>query len=233
MADVARAYFTLETKPISEPQLLELAHDLFRELDQAAGDLLPFEDYGLFLSVEEGSLKGSGRAWAVGSALVSGLALFGDFVGGVREANSLGKTVGDRVVAAAENYLGDRFVSRKYQRSDSGDIAALERLFVKVRDREMSPEDATEEAMRILRRGGGYIPADAEREIKEALARIEKHPEQLNLELERTDASEPEREPSRSRGPRNPPLPTQPHLMIVIERSRKDDEARVRKERVH
>jgi len=61
MIDIVRAYFNLDTPAPPEDDLIAYARRVFDKMDAAAEKLLSFEDYSLYLAVEEGSVKGFGK----------------------------------------------------------------------------------------------------------------------------------------------------------------------------
>jgi len=103
----------------------------------------------------------------------------------------------------------------------------LERLFVKVRDREIGPEEATHRALDILDPTRAELPPETHREISAALKSLELNPEQLSLDLGIEQESAPPSVP----GPRRErPMTAVQHLLVVIERERKRSKPQFRKE---
>lgn len=126
---------------------------------------------------------------------------------------------------ACESHL---FVgSQRRPRVDAGAASRLQRLFIKVRDREISPEEATRRAVGMLDPGGAGLPPEAHREIAAVLESLRRNPEQLSLELGIEERSVP---PSVPAPQRKRPMPAAEHLLVVIEREEKRSQPRFRTE---
>jgi hypothetical protein len=119
--------------------LIAYARRIFEEMDSAAEEYLPFDDYSLYLSVEEGSIKGLGKVALCASALYAGIAQYGSFIQGVEILKRQGCAVAQAIVNAASKDLAVEQVLKKSTRADAGAASRLKRLFVKVRDREIEP----------------------------------------------------------------------------------------------
>lgn len=227
MIDIARAYFHFDSVAPTEDDLIAYARRVFDKMDTVAEEILPFDDYSLYLAVEEGSLKGRSRVAVVATALYLGIGQYSDFVQGLETIARQGRAVARAIVAVASD---DEIVPREPKgtmRVDAGAASLIERLFVKVRDREISPEEATRQALKILDPTGTELPPDAQREIATALESIRLNPEQLHLDLDAEEASEPPSGPSpRRKGP----TPDVQHLIVVIERKKKRSQLQFRKE---
>lgn len=226
MIDIVRASFNFDTPAPPEDYLVAYARRIFEEMDSAVEEFLPFDDYSLYLAVEEGSIKGFGKVALYASALYAGIAQYGSFIQGVEIIKRQGCAVAQAIVSAASEDQAVEQVLKKHTRADAGAASRLKRLFEKVRDREIRPEEATLKAFEILDPTGTELPPEAHREIANSMESIEKHPEQLPLELgipeEFDRPSAPSPRPKR-------PMPIQQHLLVIIERKKKRDEAQLRK----
>src|SRR6185369_4912042 len=100
-----------------------------------------------YLAVEEGSVKGLGKVAVVVSALYMGIAQYGSFIQGVEIIKRQGCAVARAVVSAASDDGIVQHAPKPRTRVDAGAASRLERLFVKVRDREIGPEEATRRAL--------------------------------------------------------------------------------------
>jgi hypothetical protein len=226
MIDIVRASFNFDAPAPPEDYLIDYARRIFEEMDTAVEEYLPFDDYSLYLSVEEGSIKGLGKVALYASALYAGIAQYGSFIQGVEIIKRQGCAVAQAIVDVASKDQAVEQVFKKRTRADAGAASRLKRLFVKVRDREIGPEEATLKALEILDPTGTELPPESQREIAISMESLEKHPEQLTLELgiseEFDRPSFPSPRPKR-------PMPIHQHLLVVIERKRKRDEPELRK----
>lgn len=226
MIDIVQAYFNFDTPAPPEDDLIAFARRIFDEMDAATEKYLPFDDYSLYLAVEEGSIKGRGRVAVLATTLYFGIAQYGSFIQGLEIIARQGRAVAHAVVCAAS---GDEMVKHvpKKTRVNAGAASLLERLFVKVRDREISTEEATQRAIDILDPTGAELPPEAQQKIATALESIRLNPEQLHLDLGQDEDSVP---PSVPKPRRNRPMPAATHLFVVIERERKRSQPQFRKE---
>lgn len=227
MIDIVRASFNFDAPAPPEDYLVVYAKKIFKEMDSAVEEYLPFDDYSLYLSVEEGSIKGLGKVALCAYALYEGIAQYGSFIQGVEIIKRQGCAVAQAIVDAASNDQAVEQVFKKRTRADAGAASRLKRLFEKVRDREIGPEVATLKALEILDPTGTELPPEAQREIAISMESLEKHPEQLTLELGISEEFDRPSVPA-SRPKRPMPIQQQ-HVLVVIERKRRLDEPELRK----
>ncbi|MBE0585760.1 MAG: hypothetical protein IH612_18610 [Desulfofustis sp.] len=227
MIDIVRTSFHFDTPAPPEEDLIAYARRVFDKMDAAAEELLLFDDYSLYLAVEEGSIKGSSKVAVLAATLYFGIGQYGSFIHGVETIARQGRAVARAVVSAASGDEMLQHVPKGNTRVDAGAASRLERLFVKVRDREIGPEEATLLALEILDPVGAELPHGAQQEIAAAFESIRLNPEQLSLDLgiegESVPPSVPKPRPKR-------PMPAVPHLLVVIEREERHSQPRFRKE---
>jgi len=226
MIDIVRASFNFDTPAPPEDDLIAYARRIFDKMDTAVEELLSFEDYSLYLAVEEGSVKGFGKVAVYASAFVTCVAQYGSFIQGVEIIKRQGNDVAQAIIRAAS---GDEMLQHIpiKTRVDTRAVSRLERLFVKVRDREISPEDATLRALAVLDPTKTELPPEAQCEIAIAFGSLRLNPEQLPLDLEIGEKTVP---PSIPTPRRNKPITAAQHLLVVIERKEKLSQPRFRKE---
>ena len=140
-------YLAVPSLPREEFELYSTS--LFDEWEVYAAKILGLSDYSLFLNVEEGSISAKGKVAATVGALYLGIAQYGSFVSGVKALNEQIHTVG--------GYLSDKayvpFKSSNIKpriRKSGGALTRLETLFVKVRNGEITVEEAMKTSERIL-----------------------------------------------------------------------------------
>jgi hypothetical protein len=194
-------------------------------MDDATAEFLPFDDYSLYLTVEEGSVKGLGKVAVGAYALYLGIGQYGGFIQGVETIKRQGCTVARAVVTAASDDEMIQHIPKSRTRVDAGAATRIERLFFKVRDREISPEEATRRALDVLDPTGAELPPESHRDIADALKSLGLNPEQLSLDLGIEPASAPPSIPA----PQRKPMPASQHLVVIIERVRKRGNAQLRK----
>lgn len=217
MIDIVRASFNFDTPAPPEDDLIAYARRVFDKMDAAAEGLLPFEDYSLYLAVEEGSVKGFGKVAVYASAFVTCVAQYGSFIQGLEIIKRQGNDVAQAIIRAAS---GDEMMQNIPIRTrvDAGKVARLKRLFVKVRDREIGPEEATQQALTVLDPTKTELPPDAQTKIAVAFRSLRLNPEQLPLDLEIRENAVPPYIPT----PRQKKsMPAEQHLLVVIERKEK------------
>lgn len=227
MIDIARSYFYIDIPAPPEDDLVEYARRIFNEMDAAAEELLPFDDYSLYLAVEEGSLKGSSKVAVLATTLYFGIAQYGAFIQGLETIANQGRAVARAVATAASGDEMVQHVEKRHNRVDAGAVSRLERLFGKVRDREIGPEEATRQALEILDPTGEELPRDAQQEIASAFTSTKLNPEQLHLDLGIEEQSAPSSAPAPRRRRQ---MPATQHLLVVIEREEKSGKPKFRKE---
>ena len=227
MIDIVRASFIFDTPAPPEDDLIAYARRIFDKMDAAAEELLSFDDYSLYLSVEEGSVKGLGKVAVCAYALYQGIAQYGGFIQGVETIKRQGSAVARAVVSAASDDEMVQHAPKGRTRIDAGAASQLEGLFVKVRDREIGPKEATRRALEVLDPTGAELPPDAQNNIATALESLRLKPEQLPLDLGIEEKFVP---PSGPEPRRKKPMPAEQHLFVVIEREEKRSQPRFRTE---
>ena len=227
MLDIVRASFIFGTPAPPEEDLIAYARRIFDKMDAAAEEFLPFDDYSLYLSVEEGSIKGFGKVGVWVGGLYLAIGNYGGFIQGVETIKRQGSAVARAVVSAASSDVMVQHVPKGRTRVDAGVASQLEGLFVKVRAREIGPKEATRRALEVLDPTGAELPPEAPREIAAALESLRLNPEQLPLDLGIEGESFP---PSGPAPRRKRPMPAEQHLFVVIEREEKRSQPRFRTE---
>lgn len=180
MIAIGDGWFVLDAPLLRDKELREYAKKLFAEFDESTSRLLPLDDFGLHLEIEQGSLKGKSAILATLGALYVGISTFGEFVHGVKEISSLAKIAVDEVnkLAAIELGLPPKAVTGK--RGDAGELTQLNRLFEQVARGQLQPDEATERAMKLFAEED-EIPKGFALDLSRAVHNIKLHPKQLDL----------------------------------------------------
>lgn len=179
MLDLGTTEFHLEVPSVAPRELQFLSTLVFDEWDKYIDLTLSLPDYSLFLQVEEGSISGLGVVAAGLATIYIGLGNYGDFIQGVR-------TVSEQLAASRE-YLAERAKvvfqcppSDARSSSRSGTLSALNRLFVKVQDGRLTPEEAIIRAEALLGDDAAEAPGFL-KDMESALSGCPTRPVQLAL----------------------------------------------------
>lgn len=229
MIDLGATEFLVRSRPIPRYQFERLSKHLFAEWEDRLGKGLTLPDYSLSLTLEEGSVKGWAKVAAVLGSLYIGVGKYGDFMSGIQTIASQLKSAGDFVAHRAAASAGSRGLRPTIRRS-SGALGKLERLFIKVQQRELTVPDAMHEAAELLGDGSADSPEFLNR-LEVALQSTSPRQRQLSLAEEYpeefTDVAEGTR-PRRRSPPRKHDLPPPQQLRIEIWRESKNGKRGVR-----
>ena len=180
MLTLGGAKFTIFIPALSQSELESYTTTLFDSWEEQVDkelDRLP--DYALYLDVEEGSLKGTGRIVASLSNLIIAVGVYGGFVQGVQIINSQVKIASECLKTKAVEPFADERPAYT-ARSSSGKLGRLERLFKNVETGELDPEIAAFRAAKLLEEDAESCPQFI-RDIFTAIQRLSPGSEQLDL----------------------------------------------------
>ena len=202
---------------------------LFDEWEARVSQELPLEDYALLLEVEEGSIRGSGKIKATAKAVFYLICGYGSLVQGLQYLRAHASSAGSHLSEFAQKSADSH--SAPIVRKKSGSIGQLQRLFVKVQQREMSVEDAVQEASIILGDDAAEAPEFLDR-ITESLRKVQLKPEQIILPLDGVDDGSPMEEPAEnkhSKAPKRiPVMPPANHVRVEIWKESKRGKKRIK-----
>lgn len=187
MLDLGSTEFNLSIPSVPERELRRLASSLFDSWEAFANDAITLPDYALFLQVEEGSVKGLAKVGAVLGAIYFGIGNYGDFVSGVKTINEQIGAAGEYLTEKASSVFScppDRASARKY----GGALAGIQRLFVRVQSGELTPEEATIRAEKLLGDDAASEPAFLSK-LAEAFQICPRHHRQVALPFPEFDQS--------------------------------------------
>ncbi|WP_133066241.1 hypothetical protein [Acidovorax kalamii] len=217
MLELGSTEFHLAIPSFPEAELKHLSSKLFDTWEEYVDTALALRDYSLLLQVEEGSVGGIAKIGAALGILYIGIGNYGDFVSGV-------KTIGEQIGATSE--FVTQHASRVFSCPDSkvttrrrgGTIKSLQHLFTKVQRGELSAEEATARAEKILGTEAASTPQFLE-DLRNAFDRCPRHHEQQQLPfVDEPDAPrfQPLELPSKPKSPRPAPV-LGPALQLRIE----------------
>lgn len=149
MIDLGSSEFGFEIRRLDHAQLERYSLELFDYWDSQIQSNLSLDDYSVSLEIEEGSIKGRGRIMTAAVTFYAAVAGYGAFIQGLQTIKQQILTANDALTSRAESQLGES-ITRKHIRSKSGAIGKLERLFYKVQHRELTPEEAIEQASALI-----------------------------------------------------------------------------------
>jgi hypothetical protein len=200
MIEVVNAAFRFEMENPPEAELEAYARSLFTAWERDINSALPFDDYSLYMSVEEGSLLGKSKITVAAATFVAGVIGYGGFVQGVREVKNNAEWVADRE---------DKPL--RWSRHDSAALRKMGRLFEKVADQELTPEQASREALKLFR---GHedepLPDSLREQLQDAFESVKLNPQQLDLPLVYVEHMPPPKPPADSKPPKREPVPQTP-----------------------
>jgi hypothetical protein len=174
------AKFTIFIPPLSQSELESYTTTLFDSWEaQVDKELDRFPDYALYLDVEEGSLKGTGRIVARLSNLAIAVGIYGGIVQGVQIINLQVKVASECLKAKAVEPFADEGTAYT-ARASSGKLGRLERLFKKVEKGDLDPEIAAFRAAKLFEEDAESCPQFV-KDIFSAIQRLSPGSEQLNL----------------------------------------------------
>jgi len=229
MIDIGTTDFYFGVPNLTKRQLERYSLHLFDRWEQSAEEKLLIPDYSLALEVEEGSIKGKGRIAVALGALYFGIGSYGSFISGLQIVRDQVVTVSDFLAKTAEQQLGRDFEGSRI-RKRSGTLGALQRLFVKVQRREITPEQATTEAEALIGDDAKDSPEFMAR-LSQSLAEAPRFHEQVPLPLESTEEIPIDGQPHRDRHnprPSTPLWPVSSHLRVEVWRESKKDKKNFR-----
>lgn len=202
--------------------------ELFDRWDARVAEELALGDYSLRLELEEGSIEGVAWVGAGLSALYAGIANYPSFLEGLAKIRGQIREAGDYVAnEAAQPFTRLNLKPRITRRS--GIPGQLQRLFVRVKRRELDVDEAMREAEQLIGADAVASPQFM-RELSHSLSLVQKVPEQLFLPMDL-----PEELPTaptiptarRTKPPIETPAPTQ-QLKVEVWRESRTGKRQVR-----
>ncbi|RRJ97820.1 hypothetical protein Ga0100231_005010 [Opitutaceae bacterium TAV4] len=231
MIDLGSTDFYFDIPSLPRGEIEAYSNQLFDTWESYIAQETSLDDYALTLRVEEGSLKGKGAIFACVAALYGAIASYGTFIQGLQTIRSQSVSCGEYLAEKARNLLGPNKVT-PVVRKRTGALGKIEKLFVRVQQREITAEEAMAETEKIL---GGEAATSPEfmSQLSKSLREVLLCPQQLTfLPMEENffdPASEkPDRKTShRLPGPK-PIIPSANQLRIEIWRESKRGKKKVR-----
>jgi hypothetical protein len=182
MLDIGTTGFSLDAPTLSRRELRAYSTQLFDEWEDRLSADFALRDYALRLEIEEGSIEGLAYVGASIAALYSGIATYPSFLQGLEKIRSQVRQAGDYLVQRAATPFTTLGLKPRVSRR-TGVPGQLQRLFLRVKRREISVELAMIEAERLLGPEASFEPNFID-ELADSFADVETIPEQLLLPME-------------------------------------------------
>ena len=145
------AAFNLQVESLSADKLKEYSGELFDLWEaQVESELGFLSDYSLYLTVEEGSLKGRGKIYAALGAVYVFISGYGSLAQGVQLLNSHVRSAVSCLNEKSIETIPEGNIRHKFK-TGTGKLGKLEGLFRKVREGQVAPEVAAARAEKIFR----------------------------------------------------------------------------------
>jgi hypothetical protein len=228
MIDIGTTNFYIAVPSLPKWELEKYSMHLFDLWERNIEQNLLIPDYSLALQIEEGSIKGTGKIAAWLMALYFGIGNYGSFISGLQTIGEQASAVGDFLAETAEEQLAYRSSTAKV-RKRSGTLGSLQRLFVKVQQGGMTPEQAMKEAEVLLGAEAQTSP-EFMHSLNRSLADAPLFHKQVPLPLE-GDGDVPQQPIEKNRGPRRPYDPVWPpsnQFRIEVWRESKKEKKNIR-----
>ncbi len=212
------------------PEFEKYSMRLFDEWEERVERTLALPDYSLALEVEEGSVKGVGKLAVLLGALYVGIGNYGSFISGLQTIRDQVSSVGDFLAERAANPFVLRGLEPKVHKR-GGSLSHLQRLFVKVQRREMTVEQAMNEAEALFGDDATTVPEFMQK-LQESFEQTPRLPQQLPLSLDTLEQAVVVPGSNKERSPRpshpKPSLPPPQQFRIEVWRESKKGQRKIR-----
>jgi len=167
---VITAQVHCQVRRLARRELESWAQSVFEYGQLGASKLTSIHDAHADVWLEQGSLKGRIAILASLTCIYIGIGNYGDFVQGVRTIAGQARDASDFVIRSVDDLVGTRRGRVTYRRRQPGLPGSLERLFDSVSARRLTPSEATERAMALIRSEAETMPMGMEAELQAAIA---------------------------------------------------------------
>lgn len=229
MLSIGSTDFYLKAGTMSPAAFEEYTSRLFDAWEARVSQELPLEDYALILEVEEGSIRGSGKIKTTAKALFYVICGYGSLIQGLQYLRDHASAAGSSLSEFAQKSASSPSPPIVKKKSEA--IGQLQRLFLKVQRREMSVEEAVQEAGAILGDDAVEAPELLDR-LTESLRKVQLKPEQISLAFDGVAEEFPTEEPDKRKHPKEPkPVPVIPaatHVRVEVWKESKRGKKRIK-----
>jgi hypothetical protein len=225
MLNLGNTDFVLAIPSIPEHELSQLSLSLFDLWEKRIEIAVPVPDYSLFLEVENGSIKGSGKILSAVQTTVQAVVLIGGFASGIEYINMSLRFAHRELPSLAGQVFGAPSTNITFKSSKS-DINYICNIFESVRKRKL---DITVAMAKIQLKFGAEVTSNPEfmKILAEALEACDHYPEQAQFpftndhdDLDLKSDSTPDK-PRRNKTP-IPNFPSQMQIRVEVWRESKN-----------
>lgn len=237
MITIGRTDFYIDVPEISSIELERYSTQLFDDWEKYTSEHLHLSDYSLLLEVEEGSIKALKKIGVTAGVLYLGIGQYGSFISGVNTIYDQTKAVAEYFTTRASAPFAKNQEKPRVRRSGAT-LSRLKMLFHKVKNRELTVEEAMQESKKFLGDEINEVP-EFLKDLQYSLENTPLNPEQINLpfefeEIEQEDEEDEEELPPSTPSkkpkpsvPRQPAIPSS-HLKIQVWRESRKSKKNVR-----
>lgn len=141
MIDLGATDFYIDVPSLPRHEFEKYSTKLFDKWEAYVEQVLKIPDYALALEVEEGSIKGGAKIAAAIYALYMGIGQYGSFVSGLQTIQGQISSAGDFLASHATSPFSSSKVKPQVKKH-TGSLGELQRLFYKVQQGKITPEQA-------------------------------------------------------------------------------------------
>lgn len=141
MIDLGATDFYIDVPSLPRHEFEKYSTKLFDEWEAYVEQVLKIPDYALALEVEEGSIKGGAKIAAALYALYIGIGQYGSFVSGLQTIHGQISSVSDFLATHATSPFSSNNIKPRVKKH-TGSLGELQRLFYKVQQGKITPEQA-------------------------------------------------------------------------------------------
>lgn len=230
MIDLGATDFYIDVPSMPRHEFEIYSTNLFDEWEIYVEQALKLPDYSLALEVEEGSIKGGGRIAVALGALYFGIGNYGSFISGMQIIQGQINSIGDFLASRASIPFDPNGLKTKVK-NHRGSLGRLQKIFIKVQQRQMTTEQAMLEAEAIF----GDEAKDAPKfmaDIQSSLEEIPLFAQQLILPLNTHEQKVLIQSIDKNRQPRpvrpKPETPISQQFRVEVWRDSKKEKRKVR-----
>jgi len=230
MIDLGTTDFFIGVPSMPRSEFREYSTRLFDEWEDYVSRNLKLPDYSLALEVEEGSVKGLGKIGAVLGTLYLGIVNYGGFIQGIQTIRSQVSSAGDYLVEQAGSPFKASSSETKV-RKRSGSLGQLQRLFAKVQRREMTTEEAMQEAEALFGDEAADFPGfmcDLYKSLEQAPLLHQQLPLLPNAQEQDMELATGSKRRKSRPSPALPAVPQPQHLRVEVWRDSKKGQRKIR-----
>lgn len=141
MIDLGATDFYIDVPSLPRHEFERYSTKLFDKWEAYVEQVLKIPDYALALEVEEGSIKGGAKIAAALYALYIGIGQYGSFISGLQTIQGQISSVSDFLAIHAASPFSSSNINPKVKKH-TGSLGELQRLFYKVQQGKITPEQA-------------------------------------------------------------------------------------------